>query len=483
MRSRSLFEIGVTAPLAMLVLVALPLAQAAKTRGGATPQEAVAAMKKSIAANDIPGAFTMISPKGLKELAGDGVTGLLMALAFSDPDDAMPGTPKPSGAELATKRKNYKDAVALATQTLKPYGLDTLIGKPVLAAATQNTLNTALEKADNFMLMTSLYTAMEKIGPMLGAKKDAHPSSPVEIGNVTGYKIPGDKATAQNGAETLTFSRIDGRWFMEPPSKNGAAATVATPPPAAPTAGTTTGQRQTAATPAASGANPLIVAGGIQIARVVVSNDDFSAKPFHSDNGTTLVLWVKMPAGQGLIEIDEDTSLLQKFADDKGTNIGGKFGSFPEEFKDGTGGIIEIRSSGFPAPGATALVAEGSLAMTVATGTRKTRVPTVQLKNDAKFMLGTTSITVAEVATEGEDQTFTLKLPRQVMTSIKNVAFFDAKGAPLDGHRTSSGYMNDNAEMGFSVKTPLKTFTMEFEAWQGLKTIKVPFNVKAGLGL
>ena len=482
MRSRSPLEIGVTALLTVMVFVVPPRAQAAKTRGGATPQEAVASMKKSIAANDIPGTFTMISPNGLKQLASDGVTGVLMALAFSDPDDAMPGTPKPSAAELATKRKNYRDAVALTTQTLKPYGLDTLIGKPVLASATQNTLNAALDKADNFALMTSLYNAMTKIGPMLGAKKDANPSELGDIGNVTNYKITGDKATAQNGAETMMFSRIDGRWFMEPPSKSGAA-TVATPSPGAPVPATTSGQRQTAATPAATGTNPQIVAGGIQIARVVVSNDDFSAKPFHSDNGTTLVLWVKMPAGQGLIEIDEDTSLLQKFADDKGTNIGGKFGSFPEEFKDGTGGIIEIRSSGFPASGATALVAEGSLSMTVATGTRKTRVPTVQLKNDAKFMLGSTSITVAEVATDGEDQTFTLKLPRQVMTSIKNVAFFDAKGAPLDGHRTSSGYMNDNAEMGFSVKTPLKTFTLEFEAWQGLKTIKVPFNVKAGLGL
>jgi hypothetical protein len=29
--------------------------------------------------------------------------------------------------------------------------------------------------------------------------------------------------------------------------------------------------------------------------------------------------------------------------------IGGKFGSFPHEFKDGTGGIIEIESTGFAA--------------------------------------------------------------------------------------------------------------------------------------
>jgi hypothetical protein len=37
--------------------------------------------------------------------------------------------------------------------------------------------------------------------------------------------------------------------------------------------------------------------------------------------------------------------------------------------------------------------------------------------------------------------------------------------------------------MGFSVKTTAKALTLEFEMWQGLKTIKLPFKVKAGLGL
>lgn len=96
------------------------------------------------------------------------MTGLLMVLAFSDPDDAMPGSAKPSNAELAAKRKQYKQAVDLATQTMKPYGLDTLFGKPVLAEDTQKLLNAALDKADNAALVTSLYASLMKIAPMLG---------------------------------------------------------------------------------------------------------------------------------------------------------------------------------------------------------------------------------------------------------------------------------------------------------------------------
>jgi hypothetical protein len=217
--------------------------------------------------------------------------------------------------------------------------------------------------------------------------------------------------------------------------------------------------------------------------KVAVPDNDFSAKPFHQDNGTKIVLWVKMPAGQGLIEIDEDASLLQSFTDDKGSNIGGKFGSFPEEFKDGSGGIIEIASTGFAAPGATSLLAEGSVAMTVATGTRKTRVANVRLVNDAKFVFEKTPIVISEVEAQGDSLTFTFNLPRQVMTGIKDVVFLDAKGQPVEGRRTSSGYMNDAAQLGFSVKTAARALTVEFEAWQGTRTIKVPFKVKAALGI
>jgi hypothetical protein len=33
------------------------------------------------------------------------------------------------------------------------------------------------------------------------------------------------------------------------------------------------------------------------------------------------------------------------------------------------------------------------------------------------------------------------------------------------------------------VKTAATTLTLEFEAWQGQRTIKVPFKVKAGLAV
>ena len=249
------------------------------------------------------------------------------------------------------------------------------------------------------------------------------------------------------------------------------------------------GRRKPAEKPAAAAPPPApvkmpdVVVGGIQVAKVVVAEDDWSAKPFNSSNGTKIVLWIKMPPGLGLIEIDEDKSLLQHFGDDKGTDLGGSLDSFPDEFKDGSGATMEITSDAMPGAGATVLMAEGTLAMNVATGTKPTKVANVKIENEKTFKLGPTTITLAEVETDGEDLKFTLKLPRQVMAGIKAVKILDAKGQELEGRRTSSGYMNDDAEMGLAVKTELKTLTLEFETWQGLRDIKVPFTVKAGVGL
>ena len=479
MRSRT--SLVVAATLVVAVSAASALAQGAKPSGAATPQDAVAVLQKAQASGDMLKALPVVSPAGLKQIANEGVTGLLMVLAFSDPDDAMPGGPKPSASELAAKRKSYAQAKSLAVQTIKPYGLDTLIGKPVLADDTQSKLNTALDTADNAALISSLYGSLVKIGPLLGMKETPAPTPLIKTATVSDYRINGDKATARYGAETVNFVRVDGRWYIEAPSASGPSGDGPAPSgsssSAAPAGGQAAAPRSTAA-----GKDPEVVVGGLQIARVTVPDNDFSAKPFHADNGTSLVLWVKLPAGQGLIEIDDDESVLEDVGDDKGSSLGGKYGSFPEEFKDGTGGIIEIKSSGFPAAGATAVTAAGSLAMTISTGTRKTRVPKISLANNARFTLGKTPVVVDEVKPEEGEQAFTLKLPRSLMAEIKNVVFLDAKGQPLEGRRTSSGYMNDAAEVGFAVKTVAKVVTMEFEMWQGLKTVKVPFKVKAGLG-
>ena len=69
------------------------------------------------------------------------------------------------------------------------------------------------------------------------------------------------------------------------------------------------------------------------------------------------------------------------------------------------------------------------------------------------------------------------------MTTIKRVRFFDSKNKALEGQISGTGYMNDAGELNLTVKTALKAVTMEFEMWQNMRTITVPFKVQGGVGL
>ncbi len=228
---------------------------------------------------------------------------------------------------------------------------------------------------------------------------------------------------------------------------------------------------------------PQVVAGGIQIVKVAVPKDDMFARPFNSDNGTTLVLWIRMPAGQGLIDIDEDASVLESFTDDKGTDLGGRFGSFPDAFEDGSGGLLDVTSTGLPAAGATRVTAQGTAVAVVAAGTKPLRVANVRVENGRTFRIGTATATIDDVKTEDANMTFQLKLSRQTMETIRQLRFLDAKGAAIEGRIQGRGYSNDAGEFYLSVPASAKTLSLEFDIWQGRREIKIPFKVQAAVSL
>lgn len=250
--------------------------------------------------------------------------------------------------------------------------------------------------------------------------------------------------------------------------------------------------RPAPAKPAAAAAVklPEISVGGIQVVNAPFGDDDWSARPFSSKNGTKVVLVIKMPPGMGLIDIDEDESSLDTFTDEKVTQYAAEFESFPDVAKDGSAGAIEMQSEIIPGPGMHTLVAEGTLALKVATGTKPQRVTGLKPENGKSFKLGPTVVTYSDVtppddpSAEDARLEFSINLPRAVMESAKEVRFLDAKGVAIEGAvRTSSGYMNDDATVSYAVPARHKTFSMEFELWQGLRDLTVPFKVEASIAL
>jgi hypothetical protein len=184
--------------------------------GAATPQEAVAGVQKATQAGSLAGALPFISPSGRQLLATSLIQPMLMWVRFSNPDDPMPGSKPLAKPELDAKRKSYRAVLDGMTRTLKPHGLDSLIGKAPMAPEVQQTLDAAVRKTDTVVLTTAILASLKTLGPLMDMPATAIPSPPV-MGSVSGYKISGDRATAKEGAGTIDFERIQGRWYLAPP--------------------------------------------------------------------------------------------------------------------------------------------------------------------------------------------------------------------------------------------------------------------------
>jgi hypothetical protein len=243
--------------------------------------------------------------------------------------------------------------------------------------------------------------------------------------------------------------------------------------------------RPAAAAPAPpAGPPPEISVVGVRVVGAGLGKNREEIRAFNERPGIALALAIKMPAGQGIVELDEDNCLLTSVTDDAGTDLGeqAEYGSFPKTSEDGSVGMIEIESRLRPAATATAIMAEGTLVFSASPGSKPTKVANVKLEKGKTFKVGTTTITLADV-TPGEDTAIELALPRALLYTIRDVRFLKADGTALEADRTSRGYMNDDASIGYRIKGAGPAVTIEFDLWQGLREQKVPFKIRTGLAL
>jgi len=230
---------------------------------------------------------------------------------------------------------------------------------------------------------------------------------------------------------------------------------------------------------------PQVSAAAIRIVGLGLGANGSELRPFNESPGTVVVLAIQAPRGSGIVQIDSRGSQIDSFIDDKGQSLleEGRIGSFPRIAEDGSAALVEAEVRARPSAGATSLSVQGSVAMTLAAGSKPTRVANVRLTQGQTFRVGTATMTVGEVATEEESTKITIGLTRTVLNTIREVRFFDAKNAAIEARRTSSGYINEKAEVQFDAKTKEKTVAIEFELWQNQRVIKAPFTVQAGLGI
>ncbi len=229
--------------------------------------------------------------------------------------------------------------------------------------------------------------------------------------------------------------------------------------------------------------------------------DDQSMRPFNWSYGTVLALLLVSDEG-GIIAFDEDKSVVLKCQDDRGTNLleevkkGGftqkpGFSGFPDISTDGKACLLELRLERNAAPGATAIEAAGILAVTIATKQETYRQPVV-LENGAIVSAGPITLTVTKVgesgysASEDEEFPFTLEA-KQDLGSVAGIAFFDGEGNELESSsqgKSRWGFAGSvTEEWGYALKKKAPNVTIAVTRWTDMTDARIPFDVKATLGL
>ena len=237
--------------------------------------------------------------------------------------------------------------------------------------------------------------------------------------------------------------------------------------------------------PPASAAPPQITAVGLRVTGPGLGANGTELKPFNESPGTVIALAIQPPAGSGIVDIDDHGSRLDSFADDKGLSLmeEGRVGPFPKIAEDGSVALVEVEVRARPSAGSTSVGVQGTLAIMLAGGSKPFRAANVHLDANQTFKIGATTMTLSDVKPDDDATRFTVNLPRSVLQTVRAIRFFDVKNAPIEGHRTGSGYFNEKAELELEAKTKEKIITIELELWQNLRTVKAPFNVQAGLGM
>ena len=66
---------------------------------------------------------------------------------------------------------------------------------------------------------------------------------------------------------------------------------------------------------------PQTAVAGIRVTGLGIGANGTELKPFNESPGTTIALSIQAPKGSGIVDIDDDTSKLESFADDKGNSL------------------------------------------------------------------------------------------------------------------------------------------------------------------
>lgn len=244
-----------------------------------------------------------------------------------------------------------------------------------------------------------------------------------------------------------------------------------------------------------------VEAQGLRIVKPPVGGDQ-KLRAFNWFPGTCISLLITSPQG-GLLDIDRNASALTAFTDDKGKDLTkpedekqrfhrkAEFATSPTISEDGKACITEVKAPGVPTKGASLMTVTGKLTLVTATEKQEFTAEGVALKAGSEIKAGAIPFTIKEAAEPkwgSKDYPWSVTLvAKKDLTSIADIAFYDAAGKKVESSRGSSSRMsfgsNVTITQTYRLKAKLDTAKVVVTYWTDLKKVEVPVNLKVGVGL
>ena len=240
-------------------------------------------------------------------------------------------------------------------------------------------------------------------------------------------------------------------------------------------------------------AEPKVEVTGLSIAKPDPTSKFNRSKAGNISAGTKIYFEIADKT-KNFLKIDEKSSKLTAFVDDKGTDLTKTkekswsspswLGSFPKITDDKHAARFEIKSSVCPAKGATKVTIDATMVLLGGADLKTETQADVELKLDAKITIGPAPFEIKKIEKGWGDwqRAVTLFTPKPT-DGIKSIKFYGPDGKEIESKQTSWSSSNKNINLTYSLKKKIDKVTVKIEFYQKVEKIIVPIKISLGVGL
>lgn len=220
-------------------------------------------------------------------------------------------------------------------------------------------------------------------------------------------------------------------------------------------------------------------------------------RAFNWSPGINVALLLKSDE-KAIVGFNKEKSTLSRFGDDKGKDflkVKRRFSDRPfsfgmeQESESRKALMTTLESDALPASGATSITVVGELVLSLASKSELKKSEKAAVKKGQKVVVGGETFTIKEAEKpEWGEGKLEITLESAVdLKSFRRVVFYGADGKELESERgmwSSMGMFGKKTyQTSYRFKVKPEELVMGLEVWTDLEVVKVPIDLKIGVGL